>query len=151
VALVAGDRQSDGIFALWSIADNINVRSLEGLRKFFLISREKEDVQAEFWRDKIKIRTPTSKIIFFRCRAATNRRFYSPAPWGRTARVILMDDPMRGVDIATKREVYDLIQEEAKGGRTFLWYTTEIDELAYCDRVYVFMAEPSWRTWRAAR
>ena len=49
-----------------------------------------------------------------------------------------MDDPMRGVDYATKLEVYDLIREEARAGRTFLWHTTETDELDNCDRVYVF-------------
>jgi ribose transport system ATP-binding protein len=49
-----------------------------------------------------------------------------------------MDDPMRGVDIGTKLEVYDLIREEARKGRTFLWYTTETDELDHCDHVYVF-------------
>ena len=49
-----------------------------------------------------------------------------------------MDDPMRGVDIGTKLEVYDLIREEARAGRTFLWYTTETDELENCDHVYVF-------------
>ena len=45
---------------------------------------------------------------------------------------------LRGVDIGTKLEVYDLIREEAKNGRTFLWYTTETDELEHCDHVYVF-------------
>ena len=54
------------------------------------------------------------------------------------ARIILMDDPMRGVDIATRQEVYALIRQEARGGRTFLWYTTETDELLHCDHVYVF-------------
>jgi ribose transport system ATP-binding protein len=45
---------------------------------------------------------------------------------------------MRGVDIGTKLEIYGLIREEARRGRTFLWYTTETDELDNCDRVYVF-------------
>jgi ribose transport system ATP-binding protein len=57
---------------------------------------------------------------------------------GSDARIVLMDDPMRGVDVGTKLEVYDLIREEADTGRTFLWYTTEADELKYCDHVYVF-------------
>ena len=51
---------------------------------------------------------------------------------------MLMDDPMRGVDVNTKLEVYDLIRTEARTGRTFLWYTTEIEELQHCDHVYVF-------------
>jgi ribose transport system ATP-binding protein len=49
-----------------------------------------------------------------------------------------MDDPMRGVDIGTKLEVYDLIRQEAANGRTFIWYTTETEELDNCHRVYVF-------------
>ena len=49
-----------------------------------------------------------------------------------------MDDPMRGVDVGTKREVYGIIRDEAASGRTFIWYTTEMDELKHCDHVYVF-------------
>ncbi len=45
---------------------------------------------------------------------------------------------MRGVDIATKLDVYDIVRDEARAGRTFLWYTTETDELQYCNRAYVF-------------
>ncbi len=54
------------------------------------------------------------------------------------ARLVLMDDPMRGVDYGTKIEVYDLIRAEAAAGRTFLWYTTETEELKNCDRIYIF-------------
>ena len=49
-----------------------------------------------------------------------------------------MDDPMRGVDFGTKLEVYDLDPRRGARGRTFLWYTTETEELKNCDRVYVF-------------
>jgi ribose transport system ATP-binding protein len=49
-----------------------------------------------------------------------------------------MDDPMRGVDVGTKREVYSIIAQEAAKGRTFIWYTTELEELDYCDHIYVF-------------
>jgi len=57
---------------------------------------------------------------------------------GSEAKIVLMDDPMRGVDISTKLEVYDLIRAEATAGRTVLWYTTEMEELKNCDHVYVF-------------
>ncbi|MDN3712755.1 hypothetical protein QWZ10_15100 [Paracoccus cavernae] len=45
---------------------------------------------------------------------------------------------MRGVDIGTKTEVYEMIRLEAAKGRTFLWYSTEMDEIRNCDRVFVF-------------
>jgi ribose transport system ATP-binding protein len=49
-----------------------------------------------------------------------------------------MDDPTRGVDVGTKDIIYRLIREESERGRSFIWYTTEMDELRHCDRVYVF-------------
>ena len=45
---------------------------------------------------------------------------------------------MRGVDIGTKQEVYAILRAEADKGRTFVWYSTEMDEICLCDRVYVF-------------
>jgi len=45
---------------------------------------------------------------------------------------------MRGVDVDTKQEVYSILREEVARGRTFIWYTTEMDELAHCDHVHVF-------------
>ena len=45
---------------------------------------------------------------------------------------------MRGVDVGTKREVYAIIKEEAARGRTFIWYSTELEELNHCDHIYVF-------------
>jgi ribose transport system ATP-binding protein len=61
-----------------------------------------------------------------------------------------MDDPMRGVDIGTKLEIYRLLLEEAAKGRTFVWYTTENDELAYCDKTYVFRSGRITRELSAA-
>ena len=49
---------------------------------------------------------------------------------GSRAPVVLMDDPMRGVDIGTKQEVYARLRAEADAGRTFVWYSTEMDEIA---------------------
>lgn len=137
LAMVAGDRQSDGIFPLWSVAQNISLPSLPRLSRRLLISAAREAKLAADWQARIGIRTDTldagittlsggnqQKALFARALA-------SPAP------IILMDDPMRGVDIGTRTDVYGIIREEAAGGRSFLWYTTEIDELMQCDHAYV--------------
>ena len=138
VALVAGDRQTDGIFPLWSIAENIGIRSLAALRRGALLSAEREQALAREWQQKIGIRTPDLDNNVLSLSGGNQQKVLFARALGSDARIILMDDPMRGVDIGTKLEVYDLIAEEARGGRTFIWYTTETDELKYCDRVYVF-------------
>ncbi|MDX8465513.1 sugar ABC transporter ATP-binding protein [Mesorhizobium sp. VK23B] len=138
VALVAGDRQSDGIFAQWSIAQNIGIRSLARLRNGLLISPQREAGLAEFWKKKIGIRTPDMNNNIFSLSGGNQQKTLFARALGSDAEIVLMDDPMRGVDIGTKLEVYDLVREEAARGRTFLWYTTETEELNNCDHVYVF-------------
>jgi ribose transport system ATP-binding protein len=138
VALVAGDRQSDGVFPLWSIAENIGVGSLKSLRRGWLISEAAEDDLAAQWQKRINIRTPDMRHSILSLSGGNQQKALFARALGSDARIVLMDDPMRGVDIGTKLDVYDLVRSEAQAGRTFLWYTTEMDELSYCDRVYVF-------------
>jgi ribose transport system ATP-binding protein len=138
VALVAGDRQTDGIFPLWSIADNIGVRSLNSLKRGLLIAADREKELAQRWQKRIGIRTPDMGNNILSLSGGNQQKALFARALGSDARIVLMDDPMRGVDVATKLEVYDLIRAEARAGRTFLWYTTETEELSNCDRVYVF-------------
>ena len=138
VALVAGDRQSDGVFPGWSIANNIGVRSLKKFRSGPLLSGRLEDELANAWRERIKIRTPDVHSNILSLSGGNQQKALFARALASDARIMLMDDPMRGVDFGTKLEVYDLIRAEAALGRTFLWYTTEVDELKNCDRAYVF-------------
>ena len=45
---------------------------------------------------------------------------------------------MRGVDVSSKREMFEYIREEADRGKCFVLYTTETEELGNCDRIYVY-------------
>ena len=138
VALVAGDRQSDGVFPSWSIARNITVRSLKTLRQGALISSAREKELAESWQQRIRIKTPDMDNPILSLSGGNQQKALFARALASDAAIILMDDPMRGVDISTKLEVYDIIRQEAANGRTFLWYTTETEELLHCDQTYVF-------------
>ena len=137
-ALIAGDRQVDGIFPLWSIRRNISVGSLHERSRAFLIDRRAEARLASEWRDRIGIRTPDLGNNILSLSGGNQQKALFARALGSSADIVLMDDPMRGVDIGTKQDVYALLQVEAARGRTFIWYTTELDELAHCDHVYVF-------------
>lgn len=138
VALVAGDRQTDGVFPLWSIARNVGIRSLERFRRGGLIDPGAEAAMAEEWKQKIGIKTPDMNDNILSLSGGNQQKALFARALGSDAGLVLMDDPMRGVDVGTKLEVYDLVRAEAEKGRTFLWYTTEMDELQNCDHVFVF-------------
>jgi ribose transport system ATP-binding protein len=137
-AMVAGDRQTDGLFPLWSIRDNTTISSLARLTRGWLIDRGAEMAMGEEWKQKIGIRTPDMENPILSLSGGNQQKVLFARALGSDADIILMDDPMRGVDIGTKQEVYGMLRQEAAAGRTFLWYTTEMDELKHCDRVYVF-------------
>lgn len=137
VALIAGDRQNDGVFPLWSIARNVTIRSVRSLLKALLIDRRAEAELATRWRERIRIKTPSVDNNILSLSGGNQQKVLFARALGSDAGIVLMDDPMRGVDVGTKLEVYDLIRAEAEAGRTFIWYTTEMEELAHCDHVYV--------------
>ena len=138
VAFIAGDRQSDGIFPLWSIERNMSARWLGGLARAGLIDRGAEHRRAVDWRERLQLRTPDVGQPILSLSGGNQQKALFARALGSDAPIILMDDPMRGVDVGTKQDVYAMVTAEADRGRTFLWYTTEVDELFHCDRVYVF-------------
>ncbi|MEM8856499.1 MAG: sugar ABC transporter ATP-binding protein [Pseudomonadota bacterium] len=138
VAFVAGDRQTDGTFPLWSIAENLAIRSIRALRKGALVDTDAQMALAERWKGRIDIKTPDMTNPILSLSGGNQQKVLFARALASDADIILMDDPMRGVDVGTKREVYEILRQEAEAGRTFLWYTTEMDELLIADHVYVF-------------
>ena len=138
VALVAGDRQADGELPLWSIARNISLRSLKALSGALGVDLQREAELARDWRDRMGLVSPSVDINILSLSGGNQQKALFARALASNADTILMDDPMRGVDVGTKEEVYALIAAEAAEGRAFLWYTTEFDELRHCHRTYVF-------------
>jgi ribose transport system ATP-binding protein len=137
-AFVAGDRQADGVFPLWSIERNMSVGSLQHLRRHGLINLSAERREVNRWSKSLGVVTPDVGLPIMSLSGGNQQKVLFARALASPARIILMDDPMRGVDVGTKHDVYELIAAEVQGGRSFIWYTTEFDELYHCDRVYVF-------------
>lgn len=137
-ALVAGDRQADGIFPRWSIERNMSISWLKLLGRAGFINLDTERQHAERWRETLELKTPRLDMDILSLSGGNQQKVLFARAFGSEAKIVLMDDPMRGVDVGTKRDVYRFIAAEAAGGRSFLWYTTEFGELFQCDRVVVF-------------
>jgi ribose transport system ATP-binding protein len=137
-AYVSGDRQREGIFPLWSIAWNITIASIRRLSLGGFIGGGKESDLAENWRREIGIRSTSTAQSILALSGGNRQKVLVARAFATEAEIILFDDPTRGVDFGTKRELYDQIRAAGASGRCFVWYTTETDELFLCDRVYVF-------------
>ncbi|WP_045392313.1 sugar ABC transporter ATP-binding protein [Falsirhodobacter sp. alg1] len=136
MAFVAGDRGRDGVLPLWSILRNASI-SILGQGRFFLDQKAERDL-AEIWRKKIGIRTGNLDHPILSLSGGNQQKVLFARAFASNASVVIMDDPMRGVDVGTKQDVYAMIRAEAAEGRTFLWYSTETEEVCECDRVFVY-------------
>lgn len=135
---VAGDRQADGIFPLWSISQNIFVSSLERLTRGLSIDFAKAEEETQQWQKRLSVRTQDMQNNILSLSGGNQQKALFARALCAEAPIVLMDDPMRGVDVGTKQDVYEILSQEAEKGRALIWYTTETDELKHCDRVYVF-------------
>ena len=138
VAFVAGDRRENGIFDLWSILRNMTIAALPDLASRGFVRGSAEGTRGTDWKDRIEIRTPDMENRILSLSGGNQQKVLFARALSTRAPVVLMDDPMRGVDVGTKQEVYRIIRAEADAGRTFVWYSTEMEEMSLCDRVYVF-------------
>jgi ribose transport system ATP-binding protein len=138
VTFVAGDRSLNGVFPLWSILRNLTIANLPALSRKGLLSDEREEELGTAWKERIEIRTKDMDNRILSLSGGNQQKVLFARALATSAPAVLMDDPMRGVDVGTKQEVYSIIRAEAEKGRTFIWYSTEMEEVSLCDRVYVF-------------
>jgi ribose transport system ATP-binding protein len=137
-AFVAGDRQAAGVFPGWSIEKNISIASVRTMVQRYLIDPLQEIGISNEWKQRLGIRTDDLSNNILSLSGGNQQKVLFARALGSPAQIVLMDDPMRGVDIGTKQDVYAILKQEAENGRSFVWYTTEMDELKHCDYVYVF-------------
>ncbi len=138
MVFVAGDRSRDGIFPLWSVLRNVTVATLSQDSKRGMVDRDRESRVADDWKARIGIRTENMLNPILSLSGGNQQKALFARALASSAPIVVMDDPMRGVDVGTKQDVYEIIRSEAANGRTFLWYSTETEEVCQCDRVFVF-------------
>jgi len=138
IALVPEDRKTEGLMLPMSIADNLTIASLSTILTGPFVDRAKESatVKRSISRLQIKIGAPDDAVSTL---SGGNQQKVVLAKWLMTEpRIILLNDPTRGIDVGTKQELYRLMRELADQGAAILFYSTDYDELiGCCDRVAI--------------
>jgi ribose transport system ATP-binding protein len=138
VALVPEDRKTEGLMLPMSVADNLTIACLNALSfgPFIDSGKEADAIEAGIERLRIRVGSPTDPVSTL---SGGNQQKVVIAKWLLTEpRVILLNDPTRGIDVGTKQELYRLMRELADQGAAILFYSTDYDELiGCCDRVAI--------------
>jgi ribose transport system ATP-binding protein len=141
IALVPEDRKTEGLLLRMSVRDNITLASLRRLSQggFLRRSEEKRLSGDLFNRLKVKAASPNAPVGSL---SGGNQQKVLLGRWLLTEpRILLLYDVTRGVDVATKTEIYALIHRLAAEGKAILLYSSDAEELAHLTHRVLVMRE----------
>lgn len=138
IALLTEDRKQQGLFLKMTMRDNITMAVLRTLNKGPFTNRPKESALASQYIDAIAIKTAGQNQIVMNL-SGGNQQKVVLSKWLATApRVLIFDEPTRGIDVGAKVEIYRQINDLARQGVAILMVSSELPEiLGMSDRVMV--------------
>lgn len=138
LALIPEDRKTEGLMLPMSIADNLTIASLKRLSRGLFVDADALSAAVEdgIQRMQIKVGSSADRVSTL---SGGNQQKVVIAKWLMTdPKIILLNDPTRGIDVGTKQEIYRLLRSLADTGASIIFYSTDYEELiGCCDRVAV--------------
>lgn len=138
MALVPEDRKQQGIILDQFVRENISLPGLFQTSRLSMVRSNHEMNEAQLQIEKLKIKTPSTEQIV-RYLSGGNQQKVVLAKWlALKPKVLLLDEPTRGVDIGAKQDIYKILDELANQGVAVLFASSEMEEiLGISDRVLV--------------
>ncbi|MFI8288258.1 multiple monosaccharide ABC transporter ATP-binding protein [Streptomyces sp. NPDC085614] len=141
LAYVTEDRKRYGLHLDDTVHRNISLASLPSLRRHGVVDQHQERKVAETYRSAMNIKTPTVLEQVGRLSGGNQQKVVLSKWIHADPRVLILDEPTRGIDVGAKYEIYTVVDRLAAQGKAVLLISSELPELlGMCDRIYT-MAE----------
>ena len=138
IGLIPEDRKRHGILSEMTVKENISYSALRNLNRVGIIMGKAEERIAQEFKKKLDIKTPDlgRKVKNL---SGGNQQKVVLSKWLATkCKVLLFDEPTRGIDVGAKQEIYELIKQLAEEGTGIVFISSELPELlGMCDRILV--------------
>lgn len=139
MALLTEERRVTGIFPVLPVHENASIANLSRYRKLLLfLDGKKKRKEADIMVQKLRTKTPTSNTLIMNL-SGGNQQKVLLARWLLTEpEILLLDEPTRGIDVGAKFEIYTIIKDLAKQGKSIIMISSEMPELiGMSDRIMV--------------
>ncbi|MGH3425663.1 MAG: sugar ABC transporter ATP-binding protein, partial [Nocardioidaceae bacterium] len=131
IALVPEDRKAEGLLLAMSVRDNLTLVVLRAISRLGVLLWRKERLKVDEVIGQLSIKTSTASMVPVGALSGGNQQKVLIGRWLITdAKILLLYDVTRGVDVATKQEIYDLIVTLAGSGKAVVLYSSETEEVA---------------------
>ncbi|MBJ9988581.1 MULTISPECIES: sugar ABC transporter ATP-binding protein [Paenibacillus] len=139
MALLTEERRVTGIFSVLPVHENAAIANLGRYRKaLFLLDGKRKKQEADQMVEKLRTKTPTTRALIMNL-SGGNQQKVLLARWLLTEpEILLLDEPTRGIDVGAKFEIYTIIKDLAKQGKSIIMISSEMPELlGMSDRIMV--------------
>jgi ABC-type sugar transport system ATPase subunit len=138
IALVPEDRLSDGLIMDLGVKENIGLPQLTRLSRLGVVDRDAEILIADEQIDLLSIKTPSNATVVHNLSGGNQQKVVLGRWLAKGCRVLILDEPTRGVDVGVKAEIYKTIRQLAEDGAAVMLISSELPEILHLsDRIVV--------------
>lgn len=133
ISLITEDRKKQGLFLNLSVEENINITNLSN----FIINKKSLDQVAFKFKDNLKIKTFSINEVAKNLSGGNQQKIVLAKWFNTDSDIFIFDEPTKGIDIGAKTEIYNIINELVKNGKSVIMISSELPELiGMSDRIY---------------
>ncbi|MEY9362396.1 ribose transport system ATP-binding protein [Bradyrhizobium yuanmingense] len=138
IYLVPEDRKGAGLLLDVSIAENISLPDLASYMRFWLVDTDRENENAVRQRERLKIRAPDVKTAVGSLSGGNQQKVVLAKWLSMRPKVLIVDEPTRGVDVGAKQEIYGMLRRLTDAGVAILMISSDMEEvIGVSDRLAV--------------
>jgi len=138
IALVPEDRKVEGLYHIQSVKYNTSIEVLKDFIKLIRVDKNKEEEITQKYIDMMATKTPSSKQLVGKLSGGNQQKIMIGRWLATNPRILILDEPTRGVDVGAKSEIYAIMNDLAKAGMSIIMISSELPEIInMSDRVYV--------------
>ncbi|HKN54831.1 MAG TPA: sugar ABC transporter ATP-binding protein [Amycolatopsis sp.] len=135
------ERKTDALLMQRSVRDNVSIAVLDRLRRFRVVKRAKERALVEEYVRELRVRTPSMEQEVRKLSGGNQQKAVLARWLARRPKLLILDEPTRGVDVGAKAEIYRIIDGLAAEGIALLVISSDLPEvLTLADRIIVMRA-----------
>jgi ribose transport system ATP-binding protein len=138
IYLVPEDRKRSGLVLDFSIGQNVSLANMGAIAPRGLFDPAEETRLASRWRDQLSIRCPDTKVAALSLSGGNQQKVVLAKWLSMAPRVLIFDEPTRGIDVGAKQEIYALMRSLSDNGAAILMISSDMEEvIGVSDRIAV--------------
>ncbi len=141
ISLVTEDRKKYGLLFSWNIIKNISITNYNAICNGPFVNEKKEAERAEYYFKTLRVKAPKKEVLVDTLSGGNQQKVVIARSLNTEPKVLILDEPTKGIDVGAKSEIYQIINEFAAQGFAVVMISSDLAELVnMCDR-FVVMAE----------